>query len=294
MCLARYGKRKEGKPARLFLLQIKRYVFDSSKQTDFPIIKREIDNAWLCRLDAGSMECIFNFGKYQIKSCNSESVCFIIHDESDFVITGGSNDFVLRVYTISNDCIITVYPYLGSEANAGLSWFSLMTSNDMRKEIRTMLIYAYEQLDLVIRNRTLMDYEKIVLYLLIHIYLLFYNGTGKVGNKTSCQSFELINRFFELTKNKDALLHRNTAYFARQLNISVRYFFQICKNETGHSPKELINESVISEIRHIILTTNLSFHQISIHFGFSEQTAFTQYFKRNTGMTPSEFKKRYK
>ena len=100
MCLARYGKRKEGKPARLFLLQIKRYVFDSSKQTDFPIIKREIDNAWLCRLDAGSMECIFNFGKYQIKSCNSESVCFIIHDESDFVITGGSDDFVLRVYAI--------------------------------------------------------------------------------------------------------------------------------------------------------------------------------------------------
>ena len=103
-----------------------------------------------------------------------------------------------------------MYPYLGSEANAGLSWFSLMTSNDMRKEIRTMLIYAYEQLDLVIRNRTLMEYERIVLYLLIHIYLLFYNGTGKVGNKTSCQSFELINRFFELTKNKDALLHRNT------------------------------------------------------------------------------------
>ena len=294
MCLARYGKRKEGKPARLFLLQIKRYVFDSSKQTDFPIIKREIDNAWLCRLDAGSMECIFNFEKYQIKSCNSESVCFIIHDGIDFVITGGSDDFVLRVYIISNDCIITVYPYLGSEANAGLSWFSLMTSNDMREEIRTMLIYAYEQLDLVIRNRTLMEYEKIVLYLLIHIYLLFYNGTGKVGNKTSSQSFELINRFFELTKNKDALLHRNTAYFARQLNISVRYFFQICKNETGYSPKELINESVISEIRHIILTTNLSFHQISLHFGFSDQTAFTQYFKRNTGMTPSEFKKRYK
>lgn len=273
---------------------VKMYVFDSSKQTDFPIIKQEIDNAWLCRLDAGSMEYCFNFEKYQIKSYNSESVCFIIHDGIDFVITGGSDDFVLRVYIISNDCIITVYPYLGSEANAGLSWFSLMTSNDMREEIRTMLIYAYEQLDLVIRNRTLMEYEKIVLYLLIHIYLLFYNGTGKVENKTSSQSFELINRFFELTKNKDALLHRNTAYFARQLNISVRYFFQICKNETGHSPKELINESVISEIRHIILTTNLSFHQISLHFGFSDQTAFTQYFKRNTGMTPSEFKKRYK
>lgn len=273
---------------------VKEIVLKGEETFEFPFVKKNLYDAWLCRLEKGSVSCVFNFEDYTITVSEGERICFVVHDGCSFNLRSGSCDFVLRVIRISNTCLTTLYSYLGSEANAGLAWFKLQSSNYMRKELEEMLSKAYEQLVLSIHAGNILQYDKLVLHLLIHIYLLFFNGANSSTAKSSRQSFELINRFYELCQTSEAQLHRDTAYYARKLNVSVRYLFQVCKNETGRSPKELINEAVVSAMQHLILTTNLSFNQISHRFAFSDQTAFTQFFKRNSNMTPSEFKKKYK
>ena len=273
---------------------VKEIILRGDEAFEFPLVKKDLDDAWLCRLEKGSVSCVFNFEEYNIAVSESEKICFVIHDGCSFSLRSGSCDFVLRIIRISKCCLTTLYSYLGSEANAGLAWFKLQSSKSMRKELEDMLSRAYEQLVLLIHACNILQYDKLVLHLLIHIYLLFFNGTNSSTAKSSRQSFELINRFYELCQTSEAQLHRDTAYYAGKLNVSVRYLFQICKNETGRSPKELINEAVVSSIQHLILTTNLSFNQISQRFAFADQTAFTQFFKRNSNMTPSEFKKKYK
>ena len=270
---------------------VKEIILRGNEAFKFPLVKKNLYDAWLCRLEKGSVSCVFNFEDYNIAVSEGEKICFVVHDGCSFSLRSGSCDFILRVISISNHCLTTLYSYLGSEANAGLAWFKLQSSNHMRKELEEMLSGAYEQLVLSLHAGNVLQYDKLVLH---HIYLLLFNGANSSTAKSSRQSFELINRFYELCQTSEAQLHRDTAYYARKLNVSLRYLFQICKNETGRSPKELINESVVSAMQHLILTTNLSFNQISQRFAFSDQTAFTQFFKRNTDMTPSEFKKKYK
>ncbi|MBR3947358.1 MAG: AraC family transcriptional regulator, partial [Bacteroidales bacterium] len=66
------------------------------------------------------------------------------------------------------------------------------------------------------------------------------------------------------------------------------------KKETGKTPKDFINETIIGEIKNALLTTEMSHQQIADRFGFPDQSAFGQFFKRQEGISPSEFRKMYK
>lgn len=269
-------------------------VYQGKEHINFPIKKITVDNEWLCQLTAGNIRVMVNFEEFEVTATPQKPVYFIAHDGQTFHIASGSRDFELTVYPISRDMVVTLYPYLGSEANASLYYDNFITSAQMGAEINQMLSVDFQQLQLLSRAHNLLERDKMHLHLLIHFYLTFYNGIGRVGSQTGSQSFDLVNRFYELFSERESYLHRDTQYFADKLNITVRYLFQVCKNETGRTPKELINDTIVSEIRHTMLTTKLSFQQISLQFNFPDQTAFTQFFKRNTGMTPSEFKQKYK
>ncbi|MBO7572495.1 MAG: AraC family transcriptional regulator [Bacteroidales bacterium] len=67
-----------------------------------------------------------------------------------------------------------------------------------------------------------------------------------------------------------------------------------CKAETGQTPKDLINQSLIGEIKNALLTSEMTHQQISDRFGFPDQSAFGQFFKRQEGISPSEFRQKYK
>lgn len=259
-----------------------------------PIIKRIIDDEWICSLTSGSIRILLNFEEYEITVHQGKEVFFIVHDGQVFSILEGSSDYELQVQQVSHDILLTLYPQIGKEANAGLYSISFITSAQMKPEIGKMLSLDFQQLRMMSRSTTLIEYNKMLFHLFIHFYLTFYNGIGKVGIKSSTQSFNLMNRFYELFSEKESFLHRDTKYFADRLNITVRYLFEICTSEAGKTPKDIINEAIIGEITQAMLTSDLSFQELSIRFNFPDQTAFTQFFKRNTGMTPSEFRKKYK
>ena len=60
------------------------------------------------------------------------------------------------------------------------------------------------------------------------------------------------------------------------------------------SSKQLVDDVIINELKHHLIGSDKSFQEISYLFGFNDQAAFTQYFKRNTGMTPTGFRKKHK
>lgn len=268
-------------------------VYQGKDSSILPIRKHSVEDEWLCRLSAGQIHVSVDGNEMDVDG-HDATVFFIVHDGQTFQIEKGSNDFELMVFSVSRDTIVTLYPHLGSEANSALYYHDFITSELMGTEIQQMLSLGFQQLQTLSNAHNMLEQDKLQLHLLIHIYLTFYNGIGRVRTKTSAQSFDLVNRFYELFSDRESYLHRDTRYFADRLNITVRYLFQVCKEETGRTPKELINDTIISEIRHTMLTTGLSFQQISLQFNFPDQTAFTQFFKRNTGMTPSEFKRKYK
>lgn len=78
--------------------------------------------------------------------------------------------------------------------------------------------------------------------------------------------------------------------YADRLNVSSSYLAQVTKRISGQAPKALIDERVISEARRLLASTSLTVQEISYQLGFSSQAHFTKYFKKLTGLTPSDFR----
>lgn len=84
---------------------------------------------------------------------------------------------------------------------------------------------------------------------------------------------------------------RSVSFYARQLNVTPRYLTQTVKEVTGRSAGEMIDEMVIMEAKILLNDVSLTLAQVAGHLYFSDQFFFSKFFKRNTGITPSEYRK---
>ena len=80
-------------------------------------------------------------------------------------------------------------------------------------------------------------------------------------------------------------------YFAEKCFLSPNYFGDLIKKETGRTPQEYIQGKIIDIAKEQLLGTAKTINEISYALGFQYSQHFNRYFKRNTGMTPSEYRK---
>ena len=103
---------------------------------------------------------------------------------------------------------------------------------------------------------------------------------------------EITMRFVKLL-NECCKEERSVLFYAGQMNVTPRYLTQIVKEVTGRSAGELIDEMVIMEARLLLNDMSLTLAQVAEQLYFSDQFFFSKFFKRNTGITPSEFRKSF-
>ena len=84
---------------------------------------------------------------------------------------------------------------------------------------------------------------------------------------------------------------RSVIFYAEQLHMTPRYLSQTVKEVTGKSAGELIDEMVILEAKALLNDVTLTISQVADSLYFSDQFFFSKYFKRLTGLSPSEYKK---
>lgn len=278
-------------------------VFNKENYQEYPIQKIMMDDGWFCHLKSGSVVVDFNYKKYNLNVNEEGDIYFYVNEGIFFSIDSGSDDYQLEIKAISHTCLTRAYPYLGSDANIQICYSMLIKSSQMEMEIRELFVNSYKQLQLVYGNReTLGDYEKMAVGLLVHTLLVFSNAISmwrekqglhlseRLGVDSKTQSYQIMNNLALIFDEPEAIQHREVQYYADRLNISVRYFFNVCIQETGMTPKKFINDIIVSDIKHTLMTTNLSLQQLTLKYAFSDQSALTQYFRRNTGMTPTEFR----
>jgi AraC-like DNA-binding protein len=84
---------------------------------------------------------------------------------------------------------------------------------------------------------------------------------------------------------------RDVSFYADQLCITPRYLSLITKHVTGNkSPKDLINWHIILEIKVMLQSTQLPIQDIADQLNFPDQSYLGRYFKRYTGMSPTEYR----
>ncbi len=103
------------------------------------------------------------------------------------------------------------------------------------------------------------------------------------------RSEELYNQFLDaVSKYFDR--YADVIFYAEQLNVSPRYLGQVTRRIADRSPKAIIDERITTEIAHLLSKTNMPLKEIAIRLGFSSQAHLSRYFKKQKGVSPSQYK----
>lgn len=100
---------------------------------------------------------------------------------------------------------------------------------------------------------------------------------------------ELFNRFMMLLE-KDYKISRDVNYYAEQMNISSKYLTNIVNQVTGHTPKTIIDQYVILQLKLHLKRTTQSIKEMAWEFHFADVSFFCRYFKKHTGLTPQQIR----
>lgn len=80
-------------------------------------------------------------------------------------------------------------------------------------------------------------------------------------------------------------------FFAEQCYLSPNYFGDLVKKETGRTPQEMIQHKIIGLAKEQLAASDKSVSEVAWQLGFQYAQHFNRFFKRNTGMTPSEYRR---
>lgn len=78
---------------------------------------------------------------------------------------------------------------------------------------------------------------------------------------------------------------------ASQLNLSPRYLSDLLKQETGKTAIELIHIYLVNEAKNRLKSDDQSVSEIAYELGFENLPYFSRLFKKETGVSPKQFKK---
>ncbi|WP_337085251.1 helix-turn-helix domain-containing protein [Elizabethkingia anophelis] len=84
---------------------------------------------------------------------------------------------------------------------------------------------------------------------------------------------------------------RSVDAYSKVLNISTGFLNKICRQFSGLSAQQMIHYKLISEIKKQ-LYQNKSAKEIAYEFGFSDPSNFNRFFKKFTGITPQQYRKK--
>lgn len=120
----------------------------------------------------------------------------------------------------------------------------------------------------------------------------------QVNIKSSSRAMELVNQFkIILNENFKSLLENKTdkiisiKEIANQLNVHPNYLGNVIKDETGKQANHWIQNRTQAEAQALLKNSTKTISEIAYIFGFTDNTHFTKFFKKNIGITPSEFRK---
>lgn len=100
---------------------------------------------------------------------------------------------------------------------------------------------------------------------------------------------ELFNRFMMLLE-RDYKISRDVNYYAAQMNISSKYLNNIVNQVTGHTPKTIIGQYVILQLKLHLKRSTQSIKEMAWEFHFADVSFFCRYFKKHTGLTPQQIR----
>ena len=160
----------------------------------------------------------------------------------------------------------------------------------------TVLSTRLRELQLAIKNCGHLYYKDVILNRLFAFYLdlsdIIDRSKTFTDSKHTARRESIVKKFIELLTSRYRTEHK-VDYYAACLNISPHYLTQIVKEITGRSVSDFIYGMLYSESRSLLSESQMSIQEISLKLNFADQSSFGKFFKRRSGLSPLDYRKKY-
>lgn len=101
---------------------------------------------------------------------------------------------------------------------------------------------------------------------------------------------EIATKFVTLVK-KHFMTKKQVADYADEMHLSANYLNQIVKKVSGFTASYYIQQCIILEAKRKAIPPRTSMKEVAFYLGFNDCAHFSRYFKNNSGMSFTSFKK---
>lgn len=120
-------------------------------------------------------------------------------------------------------------------------------------------------------------------------HLRDYRRTNGVEDHMPTMHEELFSNFYHAIEQHYSE-SREVQFYASLFNLSPKHFSAVIKQQTGIGALEWIHSYVVIQAKALLRHQQMTVQQIALRLGFSDQAAFSRYFKNNTGHAPTEYR----
>ena len=229
--------------------------------------------------------------------------CYILHyvvSGAGYYETGGKKHYIHagQSFLITPETLIYYYPdknnpweyiwvnFSGLQAEKLLSKCGVFSASPVfETELNPFMYFKY-----VFESFSSDKYKQETSDARLHLLLAWYaDNYPAVDNKHVESDIEPILRYIDRNYHKSAL---NIDSVSSALNLNRSTLYRIFVKNLGVSPAEYIFQLRTKKACELLKDCRLTIKAVSFSLGFENQMYFTKFFKRRTGMTPSEYRKK--
>lgn len=247
----------------------------------------KVDMSMTIIYDRGEAVFKIDMHKYYIKA---PAVIIIMAGQTCELISY-SKDLQGRAIVMSST--FTDSLFVGTEGEYTLKLYSSMINNPLINLDKDQNVFSeYYQL---LKNIVQSPHSEFKINAVRHLTLAMFYGYSHMKhdistyNKGSNRQDDIYSAFLKAV-GKHYKRERKVGFYAEKLCITSKHLSQVVKEVSGRTASEIIEDYVITEIKALLISTNMTIQQISDYLNFPSQSVFGKYVKRITGVSPKRYK----
>ena len=263
-------------------------------------IKSEFGNLWkvpvrcnhlvILYLIEGEIKFELNYSNYTAKG-------------SSFVLFSPLDIVVMKEYSRDAKAQLLVLPMSLISSNKKLFNFDFDFYDKLKSHPVTQLFgneqdvagKLFETLTMINETFEYKEFEEAALSVANIVFQLYISHFKKYGTYYGTKAYEsrkksLFKKFVRglvAASNKS----REVLFYANELGVSSGYLNEVCNEVSNYSAKEIIDTAVVSRLKYELSYTDKSIQELADEYNFPSQSYLSRYYKRMTGMSPSEFRR---
>ena len=279
------------------------WLFTSMDKADSPQIKADIKKDLskfesvtdfenhgyfeMCLCINGALAVELEHTVYQL-SKNKILLIFPNHKHREYALKKGSHQAIWIASNL-NEVTIVITGKKDEDGDFYVHWGCSLTETDDNIAISN----EFKQINNELEN-TAIDMNEFIKAAMMKISILLLRNLNNMVQKDYSKDnwkesiVGKVKSFIELNYSKNIKL----TDIAHQLCISQNYLNNIFKSAMGRTIMKYVEETRIYKARVLLKETSYTVESISVMLGYCDQYHFSKIFKRETGYTPSGYRKR--